>query len=297
VTKTKPPAPLGALSFRTNLAKRARNPLTNIYLCAIIAIVETKTRRDEMKAVGEIIMANPEHVEVVKNGAAAIIEWRARNQVTRLHLHGADLRGAYLREAYLYGANLYGANLREANLREASLRTAYLSSAKLYGANLLSADLREANLCGADLYGADLRGADLRGTDLYGANLSCANLSEANLCGANLRGAYLSEANLSWAYLSEADLGGANLYGANLSATNLRGADLSGAGAIWSCGPGGSRYDMCYIVQHDHGLMVNCGCFWGTLAEFEAAVEETHGDNEHGKYYRAVIEAAKAWQS
>ena len=83
----------------------------------------------------------------------------------------------------------------------------------------------------------------------------------------------------------------------DLHGANLRKVDLSGAGAIWSCGPGGSRYDMCYFVQHDHGLMVNCGCFWGTLAEFEAAVEEGHGDNEYGRYYRAVIEAAKAWQS
>ena len=32
------------------------------------------------------------------------------------------------------------------------------------------------------------------------------------------------------------------------------------------------------------------------LAEFEAAVEKTHGDNEHWRYSRAVIAAAKAWQ-
>ncbi len=123
-----------------------------------------------------------------------------------------------------------------------------------------------------------------------------------DLRGANLRGAYLSGADLSGADLYEADLGGAYLRGANLRGANLREAnlyeaDLRGAGAIWSCGPGGSRYDMCYFVQHADGLMVNCGCFWGTLAEFEAAVEEGHGDNEHGRYYRAVIEAAKAWQS
>ena len=177
-------------------------------------------------------MANQEHVEVVKQGAAAIVQWRARNPDTRLDLHGANLRKVDL------------------------------SGADLSWANLCKVDLSEANLYGANLCGANLCKVDLSGANLYGANLY-----------------------------------GANLYGANLSATNLRGADLSGAGAIWSCGPGGSRYDMCHFVQHDHGLMVNCGCFWGTLAEFEAAVEETHGDNEHGRYYRAVIEAAKAWQS
>jgi len=170
-------------------------------------------------------MAIQEHVEVVKQGAAAIVQWRARNPDTRLDLHGANLR-----KVDLSGANLSKANLREANLR-----------------------------------GANLFGADLRDADLYRANLS---------------GAYLY---------------GANLYGANLSVANLRGADLSGAGAIWSCGPGGSRGDMLYVVRHSDTIMVRAGCFWGTLEAFAAAVEQTHGDNEYGRYYRAVIGAAKAW--
>jgi hypothetical protein len=34
---------------------------------------------------------------------------------------------------------------------------------------------------------------------------------------------------------------------------------------------------------------VVCGCFRGTLEEFESAVKETHGDNEHGTAYAAWI--------
>jgi hypothetical protein len=54
---------------------------------------------------------------------------------------------------------------------------------------------------------------------------------------------------------------------------------------------------MLYVVGHSDTIMVLAGCFWGTLEAFATAVEQTHGDNEYGRYYRAVIGAAKAWQS
>ena len=42
------------------------------------------------------------------------------------------------------------------------------------------------------------------------------------------------------------------------------------------------------------GVRVTTGCFSGSLAEFEAAVQETHGDTEHGKHYRLAIALIKA---
>jgi uncharacterized protein YjbI with pentapeptide repeats len=54
-------------------------------------------------------MANPEHVEVVKQGAEAIRRWRTENpgvtfqldeaNLEQYNLDGADLFGAYLAEA------------------------------------------------------------------------------------------------------------------------------------------------------------------------------------------------------
>ena len=41
------------------------------------------------------------------------------------------------------------------------------------------------------------------------------------------------------------------------------------------------------------GVAVNCGCFYGTLAEFADKVSEVHGDTLYGCEYRAVIEAIK----
>ena len=53
-------------------------------------------------------MADPEHVEVVKRGAAAIADWRQENPGLVLDLSGANFRYANLRGADLSGASLSG---------------------------------------------------------------------------------------------------------------------------------------------------------------------------------------------
>ncbi|SHJ21057.1 hypothetical protein SAMN05443429_11248 [Cruoricaptor ignavus] len=39
-------------------------------------------------------------------------------------------------------------------------------------------------------------------------------------------------------------------------------------------------------------IKVNCGCFTGSIDEFEKEVRKTHGDNKHAKEYLAIIEVA-----
>lgn len=94
-----------------------------------------------------------------------------------------------------------------------------------------------------------------------------------------------------------ADLSGANLRWANLSEANLRWADLSGANLsggtdiISVSGIGSARRMTTYHIQQDR---VWCGCFTGTLAEFEAQVEKTHKDNpKHLSNYRNAIALLK----
>jgi len=40
-------------------------------------------------------------------------------------------------------------------------------------------------------------------------------------------------------------------------------------------------------------VSVKCGCFEGTLAEFEAKVKETHGDNKYAKEHLAILRGVK----
>ena len=149
-------------------------------------------------------MANPDHLEIVKQGTEAINQWRAENRGLRFDLRKAEVRLQILRQANLAGADLQMADLR-------------------------GCDLRIANLHGCDLRGANLRGANLAGADLSSANLSDANLSETNLTRTQLGSAYLTRADLRGAQLAAADLYRANLSGANLRGADLRGANVEGA--------------------------------------------------------------------
>ena len=142
-------------------------------------------------------MANPEHVKLVLQGAAAIAEWRRRNPDVRLDLREADLPGANLSEADLHGADL--------------------TDTDLTGADLARANLREADLTMANLHGAELRGADLRGADL----------TRADLARADLRRADFAAAKLLWAHLAWTDIAGAHVAGAHLAFTSLSNCDLS----------------------------------------------------------------------
>lgn len=171
-------------------------------------------------------MADPNLVELLKQGVRQWNEWREQQRVIRPDLRNADLRGTYLGGGHVNATNLSGANLRDTDLRGANLEGVRLYGAYLNGAYLNGADLRGAQLGGADLSGADLSGALLNGAALYSADLSRANLSDINLDFAELSGANLSRANLSGAHLSRANLSGANLSGAALQNTVFARTDL-----------------------------------------------------------------------
>jgi hypothetical protein len=121
----------------------------------------------------------------------------------------------------------------------------------------------------------------------------------ANLQFADLGGAYLRNAYLRNAYLQFADLGGANLGDADLRGADLGGADLGDWGKVQSAddilivGVVGSRNDYTTLFHTDKGIFVQCGCFNGSLEDFETKVKLTHQGNKHEKDYMAMIEFAK----
>ena len=121
---------------------------------------------------------------------------------------------------------------------------------------LILAIKNSANLRSAELYGANLRSADLYGADLRSANLRSADLSGADLSGANLSGAYLDKSIVSISRI-------------------------------------GSRKGMTTYCFDDD--VIFCGCFKGTLQEFEEKVKETHIDNEqYLKEYLGFIQYLKS---
>ena len=116
-------------------------------------------------------------------------------------------------------------------------------------------------------------------------------LGDADLARADLVGANLARANLRDANLRDANLARANLAGANLARADL--GDLQ----IWQFGPLGSRKSYLMVKIGPNLDEAMTGCFRGTLAEFEAEVEKTHGENRHGRQYRSVIALVRQWRT
>jgi uncharacterized protein YjbI with pentapeptide repeats len=164
-------------------------------------------------------VANPEHLEILRQGVEVWNAWRGREIGVLPNLADVQLAGANLT-----GADFGSAILVRAKLSEAILTNTHFPSANLGGADLSGADLRHASFSGAYLAQSNLREANLSGAVLREANLLNANLFKANLSGADLEGAVLGGA-----VLIHADLTGANLGAAVLSYANLAGADLTGA--------------------------------------------------------------------
>ena len=75
-------------------------------------------------------MANPKHVEVVKQGAEAIEKWRKENPGVRLDLGKADLSSAVLWYANLNLATLTSTDLSDSSLAGTVFANTDLSTVK-----------------------------------------------------------------------------------------------------------------------------------------------------------------------
>lgn len=117
-------------------------------------------------------MANPEHVEILRQGWEAWNNWRLKHHDIIPDLSGADLSGADLRTANFSGANLEGTNLKRANL----------TLARLEGANLNGANLEGSTLTVANLEGANLNGARLLNVNFNMTRLDNADFTDTLLC-------------------------------------------------------------------------------------------------------------------
>lgn len=107
--------------------------------------------------------------------------------------------------------------------------------------------------------------------DLAGANLARTYLARAYLNGANLAGADLNRANLTGAYLTRADLTRADLNGA-VGVVRVGPLPVSGRDAI--------------LVDHgEAGVMVQVGCWWGSLIDCLAVTSDTVPFGRDGDWY------------
>lgn len=189
--------------------------------------------------------------------------------------HRADLRYADLSRADLTETDLSEADLICANLSSVDLRSANLKFADLRSADLNSASLVDTDLSYADLRGANLSSADMRFTNLFGADLTCA-------C---LRNAKLGSASSNYIKLIHTDLSQAELNPINDEKVLIE--DFMSVQGL------GSNNRQTLIFKTNIGIVVQCGCFYGTEKQFRKRVKETHGDNNYAKEYLEMLKLAK----
>lgn len=179
-------------------------------------------------------MANPEHLEILKQGVGVWNKWMDKNMeegpivkpdfrkadfcevnLDRVNFRRADLRGANLFKTHFIGANLSKADLRGANLREANLSQADLCETHLSefypdeydsgGGNVRRVTLFEGVFCDANLYGTNFDNAFCFSTIFTSVDLSEAkNLDTVNHNGPSnicIDTLYKSKGNIPEAFL------------------------------------------------------------------------------------------------
>ena len=143
-------------------------------------------------------MANPEHLDILKQGVEVWNEWREENPEIII-----DLKGAKLSRTDLSGINF----------SKAQLRVAYLRASDLTNSNLTEADLKGAYLNRANLNRADFTKATLRGANLSECNLIQTNFNSARLYFTNFTESSFESTNFLRSKLYKTVFGLCNLSG------------------------------------------------------------------------------------
>jgi uncharacterized protein YjbI with pentapeptide repeats len=151
-------------------------------------------------------MANPGHLDILKQGVEVWNAWRLKfpdivPDLSYAHLNGRSLNHANFRKTNLANAVISGASLVDANFIRANLSNTDLRTARLYAANFFEANLTEANLTQANLGKASFDQSILNR-----ANLTLAHLFRTEFFRVKLDEADLNLAVLVFTNFSDIDL-------------------------------------------------------------------------------------------
>lgn len=175
-------------------------------------------------------MANPEHVEIVRQGRDAIAAFRKEHPDVQLDLGDVDLKGIDLSGADLSRALLSNTILRAADLKGANMRGINVNETDMSHAELIVADLTDARLVNVNLNGADLRAAKLVRASVWGTDLIVADLTDADLSSANFASTTFRTCSISDMLLEDATFEGCTF-------SNLNLGDVRGLENVMSVGP------------------------------------------------------------
>lgn len=228
------------------------------------------------------------------------IEFLACSDKPALYIDAPNIKEA-VEEAHGMGHNLSYAYLPGACLRHADLPGVDFSFA-----DLSRTDMTCVNLSHATLRETELRGASLSNSDLSGADLTYADLQCADLFGVCAQGAVFEGASVRYVDLSLSNIRKVNLDDAQISHVDLRGSLTEGATydgkELWkvrpilqlnSCGAY-NRATTVLFYEDCSEPTVLCGCFRGTISQFEDAIHSKHSGTFYEYEYMAMVYHIKA---
>lgn len=163
------------------------------------------------------------------------------------------------------------------------------------------ADLSNCDMQGMDLFFVDLTNAKVSGANFEGANLSNSVFSRANFYGANFRNADLNCCIFNGAYLTDCTMRGAILD------YKIQVVDTPTFSVAKHFNKSIKRYKTdefpligrdCYAVACINSksgapvpdVYIFCGCWKGTISEFEAACEDRYPHNPARAYAAEIAE-------
>ena len=214
----------------------------------------------------EILMANSEHLAMLRKGAQAWNDYSEKQgfdfpnypDLRNADLQRLDMAGVNLTKARLSGCNLRGADLSHAILRGAELDGAELSSTKFVEADLREAKISDTRLTLADMRSARLESALLINADMWGVKLTHskmhkAQLARASVWEADLRGAQMTHMNLWRASFVKSNMQEVDLSGSDMRLASFSEVDLTGAKII-DCNVYGTS---AWNLELDHTIQRN----------------------------------------
>lgn len=245
-------------------------------------------------------MANPAHVDILRQGVSVWNDWRRRNpeivpDLTSVNLAdvfssstGSKKSSARKAQVRLQAINLKGAQLDRAVIDNVDLREADLSGASLRFISAQNCDMHKATLVKADLTSANLNGADLSrvsatAAQFIGAKLNSANLNNANLGSADIRLANLTGASQQGLALGHQSAG---------AATGVKGLSAQLASFIASQ----TRQSLARLSTQGHTSRFEIINDTTSSAESTSRTKPFQGDLKHLEILKKGIQAWNQWR-
>lgn len=193
--------------------------------------------------------------------------------------------------SYTCENNNISKTLKQAVEENVYLNSVVLKDVTIENINLINLSLKGATLMNVVINNSSLEHSDLSDTKIFNSHFYNTSLAETNFSFASIindtfTDCYLSSAIFNDSFLQDVNFKG-KIYLYNTSFLKIRYGriNLYDKGVVKNShdvayiGNIGSRNSYTNVFNTDKGIFVSCGCFFGTLEEFEKEVLITH------KYY------------